>query len=201
MLPQVHSIPIGIDSVKPPLPISDTQRDWIGCNALRVMSLRSIERYRLLVHQLLADHGDDQREVARILGIKQPSVSRLKDGKRKAGIDAVELAVRRLKLAPQFFFAPTPVEPHYRDFQGLRKIPPKMGYPALWKFFKMAEEGGMLLTQHERAILTQQEWDGDPVPETYMLMLQAIRSVEVPEDTVVRLRKTPSKIVRKEGAS
>jgi hypothetical protein len=150
---------------------------------------------------MLVDYDDDQGEVARLLGIKQPTVSRLKDGKRNAGIDAVELAIRKRHILPQFFFGEAPTEPHYREFQGLRKMPPKMGYPAYWKFLKMAEDGGMTLTTREKAVLSDQDWDGDPTPETYLLLLQAIRTVRVPEDSVVRIRKSPSKVVGKEDAS
>lgn len=183
------TIPTGIADASP----QDTQGHSGEWHDFLTMEMRATARYQLLVQQLLAENDDDQGAVAKILEVKQPHVSRLKDGKRKASISAIELAVRKLKISPAFFFGPTPTEPHYRDFQGIRKLPPKMGYPALYRFFKMTEDGDIPITSREKAVLTDQEWDGDPTAQTYMLMLQALRTVQVPEDTVVRLRKPPQK--------
>jgi hypothetical protein len=180
---QELDMPMGIWNVK----WGHAQGHSDECQHLLAMGEpRATTRYQLLIQQLLAENENDQAAIARILGLTQPHVSRLKDGKRKAGIDAIELAIRKLRIAPAFFFAPMPTEPHYRDFKGIRKLAPPMGYPALYRFLKMAEDGGISITQREKTALGEQEWDGDPTPESYMLLLQALRTVQMPETTVVR---------------
>lgn len=166
------------------------------------MSQRATKRYQLLVQQLLAEDPDqNQGRVGEMLGIDQTHVSRLASGKRKAGIDKIELAIQKLKISAAFFFAKLPTDPHYRDFKGPHKIPPDMGYPALYRFFKMAEDGDMRLTDQEKRELTTQEWPGDPTPETYWLMLKALRTVEMPEHTEVRMRDAEPQPVAKKKRS
>lgn len=188
---QACSMPEGITTVKPDY----AQGHECAWQSFGEMGQRATERYQLLVQQLIAEDPDrSQAEIGELLGVDQTHVSRLASGKRKAGIDVIELAIRgKLRISPAFFFAKLPTEPHYRDFQGAHKLPPSMGYPALYRFLKMAEDGGISLTAREKALLTDQEWDGDPSAETYMLMLQALRTIRAPEDTVVRLRKEPTK--------
>lgn len=146
---------------------------------------RAKKRFQLFLRQLL-EEGRSQDDVARMLGLSQASVCRIAAEQRGPTLDSVEHAIRTLKISPDFFFAAMPTHPHYRDYQGARKIPDPMAYAALARFLKNAEEMGLKLTDADRFNLANQEFDGDPTPETYMLLLQALRSVRMPERTEVR---------------
>lgn len=151
--------------------------------------LRAVSRYRELLRQLIAE-GLSQQEVAERIGYgTQGSISRIVGGTREISVDQLELAVRRLGLNPQFFFGPGEGL-RYRDFSGVRKVP-DMGYPAFFRFLKMADESGMELSLTERNALQRQDFDGDPTPETYFLLLQALRTLRMPEETQVRQRPEP----------
>lgn len=163
--------------------------------------LRSTKRFRLLLQQLIAEDPEaSQQKLAEDLGISQGHLSKLAHGKRNAGIDLIELSIRKLKISPLFFFGNADKDPHYRDYKGIRKLAPTMGHPALYRFLKLAEDGGIPITSREKSLLTEQEWDGDPTTESYMLLLQAFRSVKVPEDTLVRLRKDTTAKKQRQGS-
>lgn len=193
MLSQDMSMPQGIVIV-------NTHRNPDACESSSMPAdMLAKRRYQLLVQQLSEDTGDDQSQIAEWLHIKQPHVSRLKSGRRKAGIDSIELAVRKFKISPAFFFSPMGTEPHYTRFKGPHKIPPEMGYPALHAFLKLADETSMRVTDEERRALTAQEWDGYPTVQSYMLLLQAFRALEVPEVTEVKARPAPKQETATKG--
>jgi hypothetical protein len=174
---------------------------------LSPVPLIATKRYQSLVGQLYEQHGK-QKRVAELLYIKQPHVSRLIDGTREAGVDAIELAIRKFGVSPAFFFRPMPIElairkfgvspafffrpmptePHYAEWKGPHKLPPEMGYPALHTFLKMADETGMKVTAAERQALAEQEWAGYPTVQSYLLLLQALRALDFPEVTEVKAR-------------
>lgn len=148
--------------------------------------LRCVERFQNLVSQLLQE-GRTQKEVGKLLGVRQHSVSRLLNGERGAGIDLVELAVRKLKIDPRFFFATFEGVPRYRDFVGPHKLP-QMGHAAFFRFLRIADEMGIDLSSREKDALERQDWDGEPTPESYQLLLQAVRTVRQPSKTQTRMR-------------
>jgi transcriptional regulator with XRE-family HTH domain len=97
----------------------------------------AIERYRALVEQLRDELGAEfgwQTRVAERLGISQPYPSLIIDGKRKAGIDAIELAIVRLNIDPDFFFDRTLQEtPDYTAYLVEPTTPPRE--PEYWREF------------------------------------------------------------------
>lgn len=160
---------------------------------------RAIERYIELIEQLAEDDAVDQGirrpgdyasgwqlRIAKRLGIKQPYLSKVWNRKIRPGLDEVELAIRRLSISPAFFFASFPTPPHYKDFRGVSRLP-NMSYPALRRFLEAAEQS-LKPTEEERIWLERQEWEGEPSEATYMLFLQALRTVHVQPQTSVKTR-------------
>lgn len=96
----------------------------------------AVERYRDLVRQLRDETGGEhgwQARVSERLGVSHPYPKLILEGKKRAGIDAIELAIGRLRLDPDFFFdrllespdytayvieptAPTPEPPFWAEF-------------------------------------------------------------------------------------
>ena len=167
-----------------------------------------VERYLLLVSQLVEDDAVAlhierpgpyargwQRRTAELLGVKQPYLSKVLSESIRPGIDEIELAVKNLKISPNYFFASYITEPHYRDFRAFAR-PPQMGYPALRRFIELADRTGLNLSEQERVLLQRQEWEGEPSEATYLHFLNALRTVTYARETSVRER-----IARKDGAS
>ena len=142
------------------------------------------ERYRLLIAQL--SQGQSQEEVAAQLGTSQEQVSRIGKGERFANLKAIARAVECLSISPTFFFLArgSGMPPlNYSDFVGPHKIPPRGGYAAMLKFLDDRDD----ITAEEREAIERQRWDGEPTADTYMLFLQALRTLKR-GDTVVRKR-------------
>lgn len=148
------------------------------------------KRYQALVQQLLNEPGATQTSVAKQLGCGQPHISRVLNDARGIGVDAIELAVRNLKIHSVFFFIDLPADsepPNYLDYAGPRKIPPSGGYAAMADFLEN-DPLDMKPTTEEREAIERMRWDGEPTLQTYVYFLQALRSVRK-ESTAVRARR------------
>jgi transcriptional regulator with XRE-family HTH domain len=74
------------------------------------------DRFRLLLEQLLTDKS--QREVARVLGLSQGSISFYMQRQREPEMEAIGQAIDRLHIRPSFFFDASLENPRYTDFLG-----------------------------------------------------------------------------------
>lgn len=74
------------------------------------------ERYRLLISQLRQERRLSQAAVAALLGVHQTYISKIESGARVVGRNALEQAIQRMDLDPDYFFDESLGEPRYRDF-------------------------------------------------------------------------------------
>jgi hypothetical protein len=153
----------------------------------------------MLIDQLRADFvatngGKDrgwQSAIAEKLGISQPFLSRMASREREVGVLPLELAIRKFGVAPAFFFSSFPKPPNYRDFLGVRKLAPQMGYAAFNEFIEKAQGMGLTISEAERLLLSRQDWETEPTIAAYMHLLSALRACAPREDTRSR-RKVSS---------
>lgn len=64
----------------------------------------------------MTEHGGNKSAVAELVGVSQPFVAMALTGERDAGLDAIEKAVKALKLTRRFFYdGALGDSPDYRD--------------------------------------------------------------------------------------
>lgn len=144
------------------------------------------ERYILLVEQLAEERGHRwgwKAHVAKQLGVSPAYVSMLSSGERRGvGIDAVEKAIKRLRIDRSYFYGPHTGDPHYRDFQSAAGVPDLADrHSALSDF--LSSSVGQGVKPYELAILRGTTFDeGTPTARWYELLLTAIREGAPPAD-------------------
>lgn len=164
---------------------------------------RVTQRYNLLIEQLYDDYAKReglppglpweerphgwQTSVAGELGVSQSYLWQVAKLGLEPGTAVIELACKKVRISEAFFFGTFQTDPHYRDFQGVSRLP-EMGYPALSRFYQ-SDGFGLHPTEQERHLLARQEWEGEPMERTYDLFLQALRSVKMATVTEIRSKQ------------
>lgn len=180
----------GIISVNAP-------RHYAACDRLFVPATRAEQRWLSFLDQLRQEHADKsdgsdrgwQTAAAKWLKIPQPMLSKYVNGERGVGLDTLEHVIRKCGISPAFFFGSFASPPHYRDFMGVRKLPPPMGYAAYHKFVAEAASLGCgSVTEAERHALQAQDWATEPTVAAYMHLLFALRACAPVEDTKAKRR-------------
>jgi hypothetical protein len=111
--------------------------------------------------------------------------------RRGVGIDAIEKAIKRLRIDRSFFYGPHTGDPHYKDFQSGPSSAPPDGHPALVEF--LAGPVGQGVRPHELAILRGASFDeGHPTARWYELLLTAIREGASAPDAAASVEVTAS---------
>lgn len=142
------------------------------------------ERVRLLIGQMRKELPNDygwQTQVARKLGVSQPTVSRITSPSdpKDPDIATLETIVTKRRITPEFFFAPLPDGAHYTDFLRPKLVKPPDPPPELLRFLERVREvGAREPTGEERAWLQSLWWPSGPTEKAYWLALEALRTTQ-----------------------
>jgi hypothetical protein len=164
---------------------------------------REQQRYLTLINQLraewIAEKGTArgfELQTAPKLGTTAATLNRLKAGTRDPGMEVIRGAVEVFRIDRTFFYGTFSEEPHYSKFRGVRAVP-ETGPPPALQAFLTAGAMGMEVTDDERTWLLQQSWPGEPTPETYYLLLKALRTLRFEASESSYVRSTPKRARRK----
>jgi hypothetical protein len=157
-------------------------------------SERAAKRYLKLIEELGDELGAPKHgwksAVARALGMDQSYISKILSRERMSiGVDAVESAVRHLRLDRDYFWGPR--EPRsYRDYltKSPNDGPP---YPAWYEFLDSV--AGKSLTADERATLASARFaHGEPTTQLYEGWLFLLRNMLTAADLPLVVTATQS---------
>jgi transcriptional regulator with XRE-family HTH domain len=172
------------------------------CKVGIVSTSTASDRYVALVFQM-GDEWDRawgwKSKAARKLGVHQTYISAIANGDRTTvGSKAVESAIDRLGLDPDFFYGEFAEPPHYTAFLPDASVERPEPYAALEEFLKGPE--GQAATPEEIEDLRAIRWRKQPTVLTYRFALQAVRAqVELTPEEIELNASLRASVIAKGG--